>query len=234
MKNCKIITFDNEEFTPAALGALACGDVPNFLVASVPGGIEAQEKRGQMQQAVMETLPIKGTCGEDRKRFESLGFVFGECADNLFINVQFPKGWKKIPTDHSMWSDIIDDKGRKRGAIFYKAAFYDMDAFCSLNRRYSSSTQPIDGWNGNRRGGKYIGVVKDGDKIIFKTEPTSSEPNSQAQRAQFLVWYEEKDKKDEEAKKWLAKNFPKYDDVLAYWDDSPKKAKVAKTKKKKK
>ncbi len=41
---------------PAALKALVGGDIENFLVASTPGGIEAQEKRGQMQQATMEIL----------------------------------------------------------------------------------------------------------------------------------------------------------------------------------
>ena len=43
-----------------------------------------------------------------------------------------PNGWKKQATDHSMWSELIDDKGKVRATIFYKAAFYDQRAFLNL------------------------------------------------------------------------------------------------------
>lgn len=121
--------------TPAALSALAKGDMKNFAAAATPGGIEAQEKAGQIEQSFAETLPIDGTAS-DRRPWESLGFVFGMPADDIFVNVTFPKGWRKSPTDHSMWSDILDDQGRKRGGIFYKAAFYDRNAHCHLETRF--------------------------------------------------------------------------------------------------
>ena len=34
-----------------------------------------------------------------------------------------------------MWSDLLDDKGVKRGSIFYKAAFYDRSAFLRLKEK---------------------------------------------------------------------------------------------------
>jgi hypothetical protein len=119
--------------SPAAKAALDKGDVVNFLVAITPGGIEAQEKRGQVAQAVVSTLPRKGT--HDRAPWEALGFKFGAVdnnSDKLFVEVEFPPGWYKRPTDHSLWTDVIDDKGRKRASIFYKAAFHDCDAFVRL------------------------------------------------------------------------------------------------------
>jgi hypothetical protein len=33
-----------------------------------------------------------------------------------------------------MWSSIVDDKGKEMVSIFYKAAFYDRDAFYIVDR----------------------------------------------------------------------------------------------------
>ena len=119
--------------TPAALAAAARGDIENFITATTPGGIEAQEKRGQIAETFRDTLPKDGTTGKDREKFERLGFKFKDSADDLFVNVEFPQGWRKQPTEHSMWTDILDEKGEKRGLIFYKAAFYDRSAHVHLN-----------------------------------------------------------------------------------------------------
>ena len=117
------------EFTPAAMSALARGDINNFMVAATPGGIEAQEAEGQKCFVSDETLPIE--C--PREELEALGFQFGDKVDSLFVACRFPNGWSKRPTDHSMWSELIDPEGTVRGSIFYKAAFYDRRAFMRLN-----------------------------------------------------------------------------------------------------
>lgn len=108
----------------------------NFIATCIPGGIEAQEKRGQMEQAQKQTLPLDL---RGREHFEALGFVFGAPVEEIFQETTFPEGWKKVPTDHAMWSDLVDDKGRKRGGIFYKAAFYDRRAHASLSSRFHVS-----------------------------------------------------------------------------------------------
>lgn len=114
---------------PAAVSAAARGDMDNFMVAATPGGIEAQEAMGQAALAgTKDALPKD--CPQ--KDLEALGFVFGEPIDDLFINATFPAGWRKKATDHSMWSELLDETGKKRGAIFYKAAFYDRRAFMRL------------------------------------------------------------------------------------------------------
>ncbi len=92
--------------------------------------IPEQEARGQREFVNSTTLPKKPShlC----KQIEEMGIVFGEGVDDLFIQVTLPEGWKKEPTDHSMWSRLVDNEGRERAKIFYKAAFYDRDAFLSI------------------------------------------------------------------------------------------------------
>lgn len=57
----------------AALSSVRRGDLKNAVIASTPGGIEKQEKEGQMQQAKSQTLPKK--LGSHEEAFRALGFV---------------------------------------------------------------------------------------------------------------------------------------------------------------
>lgn len=118
------------KISPAAVLAALLGNKEDFIAATTPGGIEAQEARGQKDFVTAETLPIN--C--PKKELEDFGFVFGTAVDDLFIQASFPKGWKKKATNHSMWSDLIDESGRKRASIFYKAAFYDRHAYLYLEK----------------------------------------------------------------------------------------------------
>lgn len=99
----------------------------HFAVRATPGGIEAQESQGQQELVNAEVLPAKG----DWTQLEALGVKRGAhvTGDPLFVHVELPAGWKKQATDHSLWTDLVDETGTKRASIFYKAAFYDRDAF---------------------------------------------------------------------------------------------------------
>lgn len=120
-----------EGISSAAMVATLAGDFENAMIAATPEGIEAQEAQGQKDFVANNTLPIQcNFC--TRKQLEEMGIVFGEPVDDLFVEVQLPEGWKKVPTGHSMWSDLVDAEGNKRASIFYKAAFYDRDAFIGL------------------------------------------------------------------------------------------------------
>ena len=79
-----------------------------------------------------------------------------------------------------MWSDLVDDKGRKRTSIFYKAAFYDRSAHIGVNRRYGIS---IDY---NRLDAEKVAVamVTDGDAVIFTTDPVGFEEDKARYDAQ--------------------------------------------------
>lgn len=110
--------------TPAALQALIAGDMENFIAASTPGGIEAQEAQGQRDMVAKALLPKDGPW----PALEALGVAKGSEEDDLFYRATLPEGWQIVPTDHSMWSQLVDDTGTERAAIFYKAAFYDRTA----------------------------------------------------------------------------------------------------------
>lgn len=199
---------DEKEFgmSPAALSAALNGDLKNALIASTPGGIEAQEAQGQTDFVASETLPV--AC--PREQLESLGFVFGAAADDIFIHVQFPEGWKKEPTEHSMWSNLLDDKGRKRGGIFYKAAFYDRSANMNLNSKISYS-QVYD-HHDNYIPNSIQYFVTDGDSILYETKPVILE-----EKYNDAYWAAEDAARDE-VTSWLAENYPDYGNPMAYWD----------------
>ncbi|MYS44077.1 hypothetical protein GTY23_23160 [Streptomyces sp. SID5998] len=112
-----------------ALLALATGDTSAV--------IEGQERAGQGQLVNSDRLPTKIETYSDSDglaTLEALGFTFGgpDPDDPLFQPATLPEGWVRQASDHSMWSYIADQYGRRRVAIFYKAAFYDRRASMSL------------------------------------------------------------------------------------------------------
>lgn len=109
---------------------------PDWLFGRAPNLIEAQEARGQDQLVMSEMLPTR-ISAEDKKLLEAAGVQFGqpEKNDPLFCKAALPAGWSKQPTDHSMWSKLVDENGVERASIFYKAAFYDRDAFMSATKQ---------------------------------------------------------------------------------------------------
>lgn len=118
--------------TPAALSALMKGDIPNFLVASIPGGIEAQEAQGQKDFVESHSLPIDAPWDELNKMGVKQRKEVITGKDDLFVPCKLPKGWGVEPTDHPMWSELKDASGKVRASIFYKAAFYDRSAFLRI------------------------------------------------------------------------------------------------------
>lgn len=97
------------------------------LIQGGPESIEASEAEGQAQMVQSDVIPAKGYKAEE---LLALGFEVGAVdeKDPLFRNCKLPTGWSKEPSDHSMWSYIVDEHGFRRIAIFYKAAFYDRRA----------------------------------------------------------------------------------------------------------
>lgn len=117
----------------------------DFLFGAHPIGIEVQESVGQRELIESSQLPTKVNNPSDvgsQQTYTAMGIdVIGfSKGDELFQDVVLPEGWSKSGTGHSMWSYLLDNKGRKRASIFYKAAFYDRDAFASCNCRYSVDT----------------------------------------------------------------------------------------------
>lgn len=99
---------------------------PGFPLGSA--AIPAMESAGQRQLVESTQLPVNGS---DDPKILAMGITFGDISpgDDLFREATLPEGWKKEGSDHAMWSYIVDETGERRVAIFYKAAFYDRDAF---------------------------------------------------------------------------------------------------------
>lgn len=178
-------------------------NLDNLLTVLTPGGIEAQEKAGQLAELEKQTLPIE--LSPPRSIWESLGFVFHEPVDDLFISVTFPAGWTKSATDHSMWTNIVDSNNCIRGAIFYKAAFYDRRAAAHLDPRFSLNKYKQHSVTQLKT------VVVDG---LNKTEKLFGiRENSE---------YALGDQHETEARKWLNQHYPDWQNPVSYWNhDQP-------------
>lgn len=182
---------------PAALTAFVKGDMENFLVASAPGGIQAQEKAGQALLVASTNMPKE--LRPNREAFERAGFMFGADIDAVFVNATLPNGWSRAATNHDMHSEILDEHGRKRVSVFYKAAFYDRRADARLTNRFY-----VDAYTGEENEQTAV-VVRDAGKEVFRA-------GTYAPRE-----WEKCKALEAEAEKWLAKRYPDFSDPTAYW-----------------
>lgn len=172
--------------------------------------IEASEKQGQQQLVKSDVLPVDMN-PKDRAALESFGVVFGDPVpgDNLFVYATLPAGWKKVPTNHDMWSDLVDERGRKRAGIFYKAAFYDRKARLSLDARFSIEMDWSD--EKDQHPNENRCMVKDQGKVIFDTGWVAkpNDPN---------VYGDEILRK--QAETWLSERYPDFKNPAAYWEET--------------
>jgi hypothetical protein len=195
---------------PASLQAMLNGDFPSAILAATPGGIERQEAAGQAKLVKSaDRLPTAVNYPYDTtisEVSEKLGIQLGSIIDDVFIEATFPKGWHIKPTEHYMWSNLIDDRGRKRASIFYKAAFYDVSAHINFECRYD-----INGYATREDGGvKLRGcqvVDRSTEKVLWSSDFVGERD------------YDSQDKNSAEARKWLNENFPQRDDPFAYWNE---------------
>lgn len=181
----------------------------NPLMAMIGSrGIEAQEARGQRQLVESTSFPTKGR--QDAELI-AMGFELGEpySDDLMFRDAKLPAGWKKKASDHSMWSYIVDDQGRRRVAIFYKAAFYDRNARYHLEQRFVISKNYELPRSAEKEEIQH--QVKDAGKAIYQTATISHEGNDWKERKAI----EEKQKAECEA--WLDENYPGHGDLVGDW-----------------
>ena len=95
----------------AAFRAASRGDYVNALIAETPGGIERQEAAGQAKLVASDDMPLE--LDPSREAFEAVGFVFGDKIDDVFQVATLPQGWTRQAAEHAMYSDILDEKGRR-------------------------------------------------------------------------------------------------------------------------
>jgi hypothetical protein len=196
------------------------------MVCGASNAIENQEARGQVHLSTSDVLPID--CNrQDRGVFERMGIVFQEPVDDLFVRVDLPAGWKKVPCNHPMWTDLVDNLGRKRAVIFYKAAFYDRSAHMNALIRLAYMTQPEGGYTDDFAADKLkprecvvLDAATDGVlwRMVIAPEPPyrACDDDPEARQA-WLAWQEKRSYMEFLAEKWLNQNYPDWRDPAAYW-----------------
>lgn len=185
-------------------------DLIGALAASQPSSIYASERAGQQELIQSSVLPVEMSI-ECRRVLEAHGVRFGDGVegDPLFVHATLPAGWTKRGTDHNMHSVLLDEQGRVRAGIFYKAAFYDrrasMHAVCRFKiEQYDEcdqSGQPAE------KGTHYLTTVKDADVICHVVGWRLRGPDGRDQM----------DALQEQAEKWLDDHRPQWRDAAAYW-----------------
>ena len=189
--------------------------------ADINDVVDGIGRASQSEMAYSQKFPKK--MDGEKEKFEALGFKFGPEIDRLFVQATFPEGWKIVPTSHYMWSDLLDDKGRKRGSIFYKPDFWDQDAFARLNRRYHGRVERDYEWREAHeeeyadirdlyQDQPHTGMIVDHDgTVLWSHGPTTA-------KAEGIPWPEFDDAFRKMVDDLLTKRFPDHEDVLAYWD----------------
>ena len=206
--------------------------------------IENQEKRGQAEVVRTQRLPrqlndhsvpreifwagvdqnmdydtkrpiiVKNIEAYTKAEYEKMSIEIIDEADDLFWNVKLPEGWEVKATDHTMWNEVKDNKGRKRMTFFYKAAFYDRSAFSNLQTRFQldvTHTADPDSDYEVWEASDLQGTVKDGDIIICQTRCVPATGDySKDDKIKDALW--------EELRAFMNEHWPEYKDVHAYWD----------------
>lgn len=191
-------------FTPAMFQAAVRG----LDVDASPDGILAAEAQGQRDLVETEILPKDTQAHQDA--YEKLGIAVLGDFDDIFYKVQLPAGWNKQATGHSMWSKLLDDKGRERASIFYKAAFYDRHAHIGFNTRYRATYEPACGWDADyetRKAAGDIGIITDCGVVIWRSEiiPDADDSYGKAGKVATVK---------------LDEMYPHWRDIYAYWDEA--------------
>jgi hypothetical protein len=194
--------------------------------------VERQERHSTEAAARTSRLPIKGINDyREGGEYGYLGFKVGErCSDRpdeLFCHVELPEGWKISTTGHSMWNDIVDEKGRKRSSYFFKGAFYDRSAHMSSPvTRYSvTPCGPKYQSPYNQNGTGYF------DTVVIDTTKAKYDDTGKINEEAIVYRISEKrddakngkaheysDVLDKKVYAWMDENYPGWKDPSKYWD----------------
>jgi len=204
-----------------------------FLAEAMGSGVSAailrSEAQGQRDLVNSSQLPKK--LQDPIEMFEKIGIVFvtrPEAASDrdLFVDVVLPTGWKLKATGHSMWSELLDDKGRVRASMFYKAAHYDRDAFIRLNgrfswERYAPRPEHLTPAREDLHDRTVYRAVFDRvlDAIVFKAEEVLPILPSERKEDIYPLRRIAEAKLDADAESWLAARYPNWKDPTAHWGD---------------
>ena len=172
--------------------------------------IEDMEAQGQRELTGQTSkLPTKG--GEN-PAWAKMGILYGkpDPQDPVFSSVQLPAGWKLEPTDHAMWNNLLDDQGRVRAKMFYKAAFYDRSAHIHPETRYHVEREnKVKGDYDSAQ--RYVAIDSANGAVLFATEYLEVDPKYSRE------WSDKEQALRKQAEAWFDANRPDWRDASAYW-----------------
>lgn len=177
----------------AILIGLATGDASEGLET-----VERNEQR-RARNACMLPRDMKPS----KEVYEALGFTFEDVDDDVLYQASLPEGWT-LKSDGGYWTDLLDEKGRKRGSYFYKGAFYDRNGHMQLIHRYYITYKHVEKINWNSPI-KVYAMDRDGT-ILFEAGECAGE---------YTTKYEELKR---EAVTFLDTHYPEWKDASKYWD----------------
>ena len=140
----------------------------------------------------------------DRFEWEKLGFLFQSIDGNhVMYKATLPEGWRLEPTDHSMYFDLFDEYGNRRGQMFHNP--YKGFATMSLFHKY--------------------GVYADFDKETFTIGYYFGNAEEKLFETERISPYERKNIYEADLKmlclKFADDNYPESWSYSAYWDKGP-------------
>lgn len=94
--------------------------------------IERIEAQGQAEMMKGVLLP-RQLSGCTEASLTELGFKLGDVVNDLFRKGCLPSGWTMKADEGSFHTEIIDETGKHRGYLSYKAAPYDRWARLSVS-----------------------------------------------------------------------------------------------------
>ncbi len=169
----------------------------------------------QMTWEERDAICMKNKVEWVKQQYAKMGIKILGDADDLFYSVELPEGWKIEATGHSMWNDVLDDKGRERISFFYKGAFYDRDAFSNFECRYGYAVEPFDFYESDatyeeRNSKPWSAYLTDGGKRVELLKEMTLDANIHIWKLQDML--------RDYAKAYLNEHYPDWEDVNAYWD----------------
>jgi len=194
---------------------------PLMAIAFLKGGIDstpAQERNGQMELINSDTIPTKFN-GRENKDAEliKMGFKLGKVveSDPIFRYCELPTGWKKERGENPLWTYILDENGNQRMSVFYKAAFYDREAFFNLIRRFFVASDFADDDSLDKQ--YMIRDKANEDKPLLVTGFNCRQADYPDDDDGKRAYYRKCDAISEEMDAKLKTYFPNHKDPLAYW-----------------
>lgn len=181
-----------------------------MATGSASSFIERQERDGQRQLVNSDRLPSQMG---DQAAYEALGFTFGEPdeRDPMFRPATLPEGWKRQGSEHAMWSYLVDELGRKRVAIFYKAAYYDRSAFMRLNGVHAYV------WDVVHNDGEYVLDDLWATRETVLAELRAEQERYEKEAAEFAVYAADEHGRDEDNRAGCAQIAKELQVTAAEW-----------------